>query len=206
MSCGPTNLSYLICFGIAPFFKQQLLADLKKALCFVISFDESFNQELQKEQMEFIVRYFNKSKVVSRYLTSSFLGYTRAEDLKRNFEEATKDLDKKMLAQVSMDGPNVNWKMYDKLVGERGENEQLLGLINVGSCGLHAVHGAFRSGAEKTNWVIDSILKAPYKLFDKSPASAVQVLEVICFHYHSVETGRWKTRKLQKDLCKFVQM
>ena len=69
MSCGPTRLSFLICFGIAPFFKQQLLAGLKKAPCFMISFDESFNQELQKEQMDFIVRYLCKKKVVSRYLT-----------------------------------------------------------------------------------------------------------------------------------------
>ena len=94
-----------------------------------------------------------------------FLGHTRAEDLKGNFEETTKDLDKKILAQVSMDGPNVNWKMYDKLVEERGENEQLPELINVGSCGLHVVHGAFRSGAKKTKWGVDSILKALYKLF-----------------------------------------
>ena len=68
--------------------------------------------------------YFSQNKVVSRHLTSSFVGHTRGEDLKKNFEEATKDLDKKMLSQVSMDGPNVNWKMHDKLVDERGENEQ----------------------------------------------------------------------------------
>ena len=74
-----------------------------------------------------------------------------------------------MLAQVSRDGPNVNWKMYDELVEERGENEQLPGLINVGSCGLHVVRGAFRSGAQKTKWGVDSILKALYKLFDESP-------------------------------------
>ena len=120
--------------------------------------------------MDFIVRYFSKNKVVSRYLTSSFLGHTRSEDLKRNFEEATKDLDKKMLAQVSMDGPNVNWNMYGKLVEERGENEWLPGLINVGSCGLHVVHGTFRSGAQKIKWGVDSILKALYKLFDESSA------------------------------------
>ena len=86
--------------------------------------------------MDFLVRYFSKNEVVSRYLTSSFLGHTKAEDLKRNFEEAMKDLDKKMLAQVSMDGPNVNWKMYDKLVEERGENEQLPGLINLDHVGF----------------------------------------------------------------------
>ena len=62
MSCGPTKLPYLFCFGIPPFFKQQLLRDLKKAPCFVISFDESFNQEVQKEQVDLTVRYFSKNK------------------------------------------------------------------------------------------------------------------------------------------------
>ena len=53
MNCGPTKLSYLICFGIAPYFKQQLLNELKEAQCFVISFDESLNTELHEEQMDF---------------------------------------------------------------------------------------------------------------------------------------------------------
>ena len=61
-------------------------------------------------------------------------------------------------------------KCYDKLVEERGENEQLQGMINVGSCGLHVVHGAFRSGAQKTKWGVLSILKALYEPFDESPA------------------------------------
>ena len=90
--------------------------------------------------------------------------------MKRNFEAATKDLDQKMLAQVSVDGPNINRKIYDKLVEERGENEHLPGLINVGSCGLHVVYGAFRSGAQKTKWGVKSIVKALYKLFDGCPA------------------------------------
>ena len=75
MNCGPTKLSYLICFGIAPYFKQQLL---KEAQCYVISFDESLNTELHEEQMDFLVRYFHK--VTCRYITSGFLVHTRAED------------------------------------------------------------------------------------------------------------------------------
>ena len=39
MSCEPTKLSYLITFGIAPYFKQLLTDDLKKAPCFVVLFD-----------------------------------------------------------------------------------------------------------------------------------------------------------------------
>ena len=93
MNCGPTKLSYLICFDIAPYFKQQLLNELKEAQCFIISFDESLNTELHEEQMDFVVRYFNKDRVTCRYLTSGFPGHTHAEDLKK-FKEGIKDLEK----------------------------------------------------------------------------------------------------------------
>ena len=73
MNCGPTKLSYLICFGNAPYFKQKLLNELKEAQYFVISFDESLNTELHEEQMDFVVRYFNKDRITCRYLTSEFL-------------------------------------------------------------------------------------------------------------------------------------
>ena len=40
MKFGPNKLSYLICFGIAPYLKQQLLVELKETQCLFISFDE----------------------------------------------------------------------------------------------------------------------------------------------------------------------
>ena len=40
MKFGPNRLSYLICFCIAPYFRQQLLMELKETQCFVISFDD----------------------------------------------------------------------------------------------------------------------------------------------------------------------
>ena len=72
MSCGPTKLSYLITFGIAPYFKQ--FEDLKKVPCFVVLFDESLSTELHQEQMNFTVRYFKNDQVMIRYLSSAFLG------------------------------------------------------------------------------------------------------------------------------------
>ena len=87
MKFGPNKLSSLICFGIVPYFKQQLLVELKETQCFVISFDESCNNEFYKEQMDFFVKYFNNDRIVCRYLTSRFLGHTCAEDLKKEFEE-----------------------------------------------------------------------------------------------------------------------
>ena len=104
MNCGSTKLSYLICFGIAPYFKQQLLNELKESQCFVISFDKSLYTELHEEQMEFVARFFNKDRVTCRYLTSGSFGHTCAEDMTKKFQEELKDLDKKKMLHVSMDG------------------------------------------------------------------------------------------------------
>ena len=50
-----------------------------------------------------------------------------------------------------MDGPSVNLKFLQKVQDDKVENEQLA-LIDIGSCGLHTVHGAFRCGAQSTGW------------------------------------------------------
>ena len=60
MNFGPNKQSYLICFGIVPYFKQQVLVELKETQCFVISFGESLNSEFHKEQMDLLVQYFKK--------------------------------------------------------------------------------------------------------------------------------------------------
>ena len=170
MNCGPTKLSYHICFGIASYFKQKLLTELKEAQCFVISFDESPNTELHEEQMDLLVRYSKKGRVTCRYLTSGFLGHTCIEDQKKNFKEGIKDLEKKKMLQVSMDGPNVNWKLYDSIVQEWSENDDYPDLFDIGLCSLHVVHGAFRTGVQKTKLGSDCILKALCNLFPDSPA------------------------------------
>ena len=147
-----------------------LLKELKDAPCFVISFDESFNEELEKEQMDFIVRYFKDGEVKSRYLSSGFLGHTTAKDLKRAFEECTEKLDLESLIQVSMDGPNINRKMLGLIVEDRNSNETYPNLLDVGSCSLHVVHGAFRTGMKQTGWGIDLLLKSLHSHLHETPA------------------------------------
>ena len=99
MSCGLTKLSCLITFGIAPYFKQLLIDDLKKAVGFIVLFDESLNTALHQEQMDFSARYFKDDHVVTGYLSSAFLGHTTSEDLKLKFEEVTHDLNIKRMVQ-----------------------------------------------------------------------------------------------------------
>ena len=74
------------------------------------------------------------------------------------------------MLQISMDGPNVNWKLYDSIVEEWNENDDYPDLIDIRLCSLHVVCGAVRTGVQKKMWGIDSILQALYNLFPNSPA------------------------------------
>lgn len=68
-----------------------------------------------------------------------------------------------------MDSPNVNWSFYDKLSNERNEI-RLPELPVCNSCGLHILHGSFKTGENQTEWKLETqILKSLYKLFDDSP-------------------------------------
>ncbi|XP_048580627.1 uncharacterized protein LOC116610226 [Nematostella vectensis] len=172
--CGATKCSYLICFGIAPFFHDELMKRLQEqGTMYVISFDESLNKVIQKEQMDLIVRFWDvqKNKVVSRYIDSQFLGHTRAADLLQSFKLGLQKLNPANLVQVSMDGPNVNWKFLEDLLEDREQTDpDLPKLINIGACGLHVVHGAFKYGATATGWRLDKLLRSLWYTFSDSPA------------------------------------
>ena len=43
-------------------------------------------------------------------------------------------------------------------------------MLNIGSCGLHIVHNAFRSGSMETNWGVGQTLSSLYWLLKDSPA------------------------------------
>ena len=80
-------------------------------------------------------------------------------------------LNARNMLQISMDGPSTNWKFLDLLVQDREESEpNIPSLINVGSCGLHIVHGAFKYGATKAGWKVDGVMRSLFNCFNDSPA------------------------------------
>ena len=171
-TCAPTKCAYLIRFGLAPYFKNKLVDAVREAACYTISFDESLNKVSQTGQMDIVVRFWNSDdgRVSTRYLGSQFLGHATAADLLTNFKTGTKELDPKKMLQVSMDGPSVNWKFLAELREDRQVDPSMPQLIEIGSCGLHVIHGAFQLGAEATKWKIGQKLRAFWQLLHDSPA------------------------------------
>ena len=126
-----------------------------------------------------LAHYFDETeeRVKIRYLDSQFLGHGASNDLKKNFNESLKVLDANKLIQVGMDGPDVNIKLLKMIQAERSENEQHQ-LIDIGSCGLHTIHNAFKTGAGSTGWGMKKILKGAYPIFHDSPARREDFLAV----------------------------
>ena len=170
-TCGEKKCAYVVCYGLAPFFVQQLADKIKLLDCFVLLFDESLNKFTQTQQMDIHVRYFDEAlnAVSTRYFTSAFLGHATAVLMVEAFMDKCHSLNMTRMIQLSMDGPNVNWSFYKKLMAEVHETDGKR-LVDLGSCGLHVVHNAFKAGFEATTWDLRSFLCALHRIFHESPA------------------------------------
>ena len=168
---GPDKIRYSINFGLGPYFKACLMDSVKNSGCYILSFDESLNKATQTSEMDLMVRYFDRCdfRVHTRYVTSEFLGHARHTDLYKSFIASSDEMDERKLLQVSMDGPSVN-HLFLKVLNEERNAKDLPKLIDIGTCGLHTVHGGFKTGAEKTDWSLKKTLKSSYRILHDSPA------------------------------------
>ena len=157
---------------MAPHFNELLLVEANQSPFYVLLFDESLNKHLQRGQMDVLVRFWNNEKTIaeSRYLTSEFLGGAKAEQLLEAFEKAVASkLGPSNLLQVSSDGPNVNL-LFLQLLEEKQRFNDLPSLLNIGTCGLHTIHGSLKAAVKAMDWSIGKVLKAMWKILDETPA------------------------------------
>ena len=138
-SMGKTKSRYMVIYGLTPYFKKELLKKINSSLFYSVSFDESFNSELQKCPMDVNVHYWEKKNIaVTRYFDSAFLDRPNASNLLDSLQESTNILPGEKFLQLAMDGPNVNWNVLD------GLDEQLI--ENGHTKTINIVHGALQNG------------------------------------------------------------
>lgn len=159
-------MAYLTSFRLSPYFKDMLLNNVRQSEFFMIIFDEAFNDILQKEQMDILVRFWRADQVVTRYFGSQFLGSSKAEDLLHALQAGVAGLGPRKLIQIGMDGPNVSLKLHRLFAEDRKKiDPDLPELIDIGTCSLHVVHGALQTGIKKSSWELDQLLKSLWWLF-----------------------------------------
>ena len=134
------------------------MTSLQKFNINVFCFDESLNDVTQTCEMDMYIRYWNDNTntVNVRYYGSRFLGHATHQDVLHHFNGLTNDLDPTHLYQISMDGPNVNIKFFEEFL-QHQKKCSFHSLIDIGSCGLHIVHGSFSQGETKSGWSLKKI-------------------------------------------------
>ena len=75
----------------------------------------------------------------------------------------------RQLWQLSMDGANVNWTFHEMLQQEMKVDHDMT-LLNIGSWGLHVIHGAFKDGCVACEWNLIHIFSSMYIVFNETPA------------------------------------
>ncbi|XP_050974815.1 uncharacterized protein LOC127170690 isoform X1 [Labeo rohita] len=156
--CGKDKTSYIARFGVADFIKRDLISKVTGPFVLMS----------KMKQLDLHVRFWESGQVQSRYLGSQFMGHATAEDLMKHVKECVDPLDLRNLVSISMDGPNVNFKCFElfqqELAGRYGGSQ----LVAVGSCGLHTLHNAVKSGF--SIWQVEKLLRAMHTLFHNVPA------------------------------------
>lgn len=167
-SCGESKCAYLCTFGLAPYFKGLTLRRVSKQR-YVMLFDESLNHYLQSKQVDMHVRVWDGPEVNTTYISSEFLGHATAPDIVEKLNNLLSEIGIRNLVQISMDGPNVNWKVFE-ILQKQVETDAGKMLINIGPCGLHILHNTFRDGCQSSGWEIEHGLSSLFWLFHDSPA------------------------------------
>ena len=67
------------------------------------------------------------------YFTSRFFERPNEENIKNEIHAALKTVSEEKMIELSMGGPNINWKVFDLLKSHREEAEWSP-LLNLGSC------------------------------------------------------------------------
>jgi hypothetical protein len=177
--CGEDKVAYMISFGLGPYFSSALKENIHNADEYVLLFDESLNKANKKKQLDIHARFWKEGVVMTKYICSEMMGHATARDLLETLFPVVIDLGTRKLAQISMDGPNVNWKLFELLCHEiETHNNNTKKPINIGSCGLHVTHNAFSRGCTASGWKIGEILSAMFWLFHDTPARVEDYVHV----------------------------
>ena len=119
-----------------------------------------------------------------KYIESSFIGHGDAETCPKIPIDTLGNLDYvNNLIQMGVDDPNVNWKLFDMMKQDRLEkNPKAPPMLELGSCGFYAVHGAFGTTESATDWNLAKFVRNCFSIFKMSRARRSDYLQANDLH------------------------
>ena len=172
VTIGPTKMSYMVSYGLGPYFRQMIIKDIMEGNSyFTLHFDEIVSAQTKKH-MDLLVRYWSEREHVVnvKYITSIMFGHAKADtvvdEMLQTLEELALPL--QLMLSIGMDGPDVTksiLKKLNKIKMEKGLKE----LISCPtSCLIHVCHNSFRTGLSKYGIDAEKLCTSLFYFFNKS--------------------------------------
>lgn len=206
-----TKMKYTIQFGIAPYFKERLKADLKDT-AFTFKFDETTSQQVKKQYDGYTQYWSDEHQCIKvSYNGTLMVDHCPAEKLLEHFLEFIKktDLDLRLMLHTGMDGPNVNLKFEELLKSSEAFEQLNTSILSIGTCPLHITHNGFKAGILKLDFSVDSLaidINFFFKLSAARRADYIDIGSVTDTLSHFLQkhsSTRWVT--LKKVCCRLLE-
>ena len=190
---------YVIVYGVAPYVKDMLIADLKDTF-FCYKFDETTTSQVKK-QYDGYVTYFSEEsqQIVTSYCGSLFVGHCNSQSLVDHFYEFLNSmkLSTAWLINIGMDGISVNQSFLRQLASDLSKKGRQF--IDIGSCPLHIANNAFKKALVGLKVVddVDQIATDLHFFFKLSAARREdyklmeEITEVTAFYMKKHVESRW---------------
>lgn len=91
-SCRKTKCSYIVNYGITPYFLELLNSQPKELEHYLTLFDDSFNHVVKQSQIHIQFWDSSNNSVATRYYSSENLGKAEATNVYSNFEHCLESL------------------------------------------------------------------------------------------------------------------
>ena len=96
-ACGETECSYIVKFGLSPYFLELLNLELNNALHYIALFDESYNNAAKENQMDL---HIQRMLLEHDFMALIFLEKSSAKDILHGFETCLGALSKEKMIHI----------------------------------------------------------------------------------------------------------
>ena len=172
-SVGHTKLSYIVRHGISNALLQDLVSDINASVgTYTLMLDETTTAQVKK-QCDFLAKYWSEqeNEVVTRYITSEFFAHTSAKHLQELVVQVLgkNDVEVEKLANLALDGPNINKSLHQSLHNHLTEGTNHPGLMPWNPCVLHKVHTGYHNGIMEYGHDVENMAFDLHSWFKISP-------------------------------------
>ena len=117
---GPSKMSYMVSYGLGPYFRQMIIKDIVEGNYFTLHFDEMILAQTKKH-MDLLVHYWSEREhvVKVKYISSIMFGHAKADTVVDDMLQTLEELALPLRLMLSL-----GWSKCKQIGSKQVEQDQ----------------------------------------------------------------------------------